>query len=198
LEGGYRYEHLLHLIAVSFSIQLAYVALPWFRYGRRILEDYKDLCARIGSHGIISEDVKGLLDKEIRENIDPIVKRGLGVRAFFGTATKKGIDTYFVKFLLIITAIELLYISSDCTASIWTHVGLGHLALLRIIIFTSVVGMGVPMASVWYGNSLIRLHQESIRSIEKRANIPSPWDDTDSPTSIDLIENTLKKSQDLL
>jgi hypothetical protein len=194
----YQYEHLLHLMALSFAVQLAYIALPWFRYGRRILEEYKDLCERIDNHLTMSKDVKVLLNKEIWEKIDPICNSGLGKAKYFGTSTRKGIDMWIVRIFFILTFLELLYISIDYKADLLINtIGLNNAFIFWIFIIISTTGIVVPMFNVFYGNRLIHLHEDNIKSIEKRGEIPSPWDDIHPSATIELIKNTLRKSQDI-
>lgn len=146
----------------------------------------------------MSNDAKDLLNKEIREKIDPIINSGLGKCTYFGTAIKKGFDIWIVRFFFVLTFLELLYISADFKADLLINrLGLNNAFLLWIIIIISTIGIIVPMLNVLYGNSLIRIHQGNIKSIEKRGDIPSPWNDANPSTTIDLIDNNLRKAQNI-
>lgn len=144
-------DSILHLIAVSFAIGLAYIALDRFRYYGRSKDRLSRAIVEVRER--IKEKNPACLDTAItrlEKKLKDITNNGLGPKFIFnrsprafGGGNKSGWDIYIIYFLLFLQYISLLF--SCMFSNVWFW-------LSYIMFIIAAFGTGIPVVFIILGN----------------------------------------------
>jgi len=173
-------SHLLHLLAVAFAIDLAYITLEPFRYTRRVRDLYESVNKEVAAvEAQLNHKLKDSSLLTVRTEINSLRSLGLGpcfgfekatgfksflrARRLFGTKAKSGWDIFIISFFLVIlfSLLTLAVLKPDCF-QLMINLGILTISSYFTATIVGLVGSSLPGIFIFCGFVIIRYKEKTI------------------------------------